>query len=106
MPTQITVSHVRELDRNPWARRQALYRLSEPVSYGFDWETQSFTGTTEHVIVSSITTPAGPETFIFPARADGSPLDYLEMPGSAPGSWTHEQALRRAGWTPDPDLRQ
>lgn len=68
-----------------------LYRLSAPVSHE--------EGVTEYVIVSAADVMfSGPETYIFPADADGNVISWLGMPGSFRGAADHEEALRRAGW--------
>lgn len=71
-----------------------LYRLSEPVPCGWDNE-----GSTDHVIVSAVVAPySGPETYIFPASADGKVMDWIEMDGSFQGGLDHAAAIAGAGW--------
>lgn len=71
-----------------------LFKLSQPVKY--------FSGggnmQTEHVVVSAVTAYSGPETYIFPADADGRVLDYMELDGSFRGGLDHAHALDGAGF--------
>lgn len=65
----------------------------------------------EYVVVSAVTPkPSGnpaldtipgildPETFIFPAKQDGTVTEWLELPGSFLGAMDIPQALRNAGY--------
>lgn len=90
----ITATKLRNL---PNSRSDAaLYRLSEPVPYGWNKDA----GTTKYVVVSAVVAPySGPETFIFPADKDGKILLWAEMDGSFRGALDHEAAIRNAGWT-------
>ena len=82
-----------------------LYRLSEPVPYsGLFREDNEAAPTTDHVIVSATVVGygEGPETYIFPAAAEGDqPVSWLEMDGSFKGGLDHEVALRRLGFEVD-----
>ena len=71
-----------------------LYRLSEPIDDGEG-------GTTDYVIVSAkvVDIIYRPETYIFPARADGSVINFTDLPGSFDGAVDHDRAIREAGWT-------
>lgn len=69
-----------------------LYRLSEPVTY-------EETLTTDHVVVSAAHGMlTGPETYIFPADADGKILNWGELDGSYRGGLDHASALESAGF--------
>jgi hypothetical protein len=70
-----------------WTGDAALYRLDEPHE-GAD-----------HVIVSAtVAMLSGPETYIFPASAEGEVTDWGELEGSFRGGLDHAEALRRAGY--------
>jgi len=72
----------------------ALYHLSEPVAVDSDG-----TITTQHVIVSAADVPySGPETYIFPANADGKITGWSEMDGSRRGTLSHTEVIEAAGW--------
>jgi len=72
---------------NGWRSYAALYRC-EPPHEG-----------EEYVVVSAVDAPySGPETYIFPANADGTTKDMAEMPGSFRGALDHYTALARAGY--------
>ncbi len=87
----ITATLVRQLDG--WNGDARLYKLSAPVQPYAD------VGPTDHVIVSASDVPfSGPETFIFPADAEGNVINWGEMPGSFRGSLDHAEAIRQAGW--------
>jgi hypothetical protein len=74
-----------------------LYRLDPPY-VDTDWEGRE-RGTHEHVIVSATFVPfGGPETYIFPADAEGNIADWGELDGSQKGTLDHEQVLRDAGY--------
>lgn len=92
-----TATFIKQLER--WRGDARLYKLSEPMAYGWgDEEAEE----TEYVIVSAVIAPfSGPETFIFPAREDGSAIDYLELDGSFQGALDHARALRNVGYTID-----
>jgi hypothetical protein len=75
-----------------WKGDARLYELSEP---GVTDDGEQY----DHVIVSAIVADyTGPETYIFPAKADGEALDYIELPGSYRGGLDHESALTGAGY--------
>jgi hypothetical protein len=78
-----------------------LYRLDPAISYD---EQQG--QTTEHVIVSAAAR-TGPETYIFPADADGRIASWGELQGSFQGGFDHAEALRGAGYEiiePEPPI--
>lgn len=73
----------------------SLYKLSEPISYGYD----DLGGTTPYVVVSAtVVLGSGPETYIFPADEHGHILNWSELPGSFRGDLDHVQAIENAGW--------
>lgn len=75
----------------------ALYRLSDPVPFGWNSDVSK---TTDHVVISGADVPySGPETYIFPANSDGEVIDWLEMEGSFRGEIDHARAIAEAGWT-------
>lgn len=94
----ITATKLRQV--NPSANgNQYLWHLSEPVGYGYDWEKDTTKSVTEYVITSAaVVFGSGPETYIFPADADGNVIDWGEMSGSIRGYLNHEMAIREAGW--------
>ena len=95
--TQITVTFVRKLP--DWRGDARLYKLSEPVGYDRDCETGKYAGTTDHVAVSAADVMfSGPETYVFPADAEGEVLDWGAMDGSFRGALDHERAIREAEW--------
>lgn len=64
-----------------------LYRCEPPLA-GHD-----------RVVVSAANVPfSGPETYIFPADAEGKVIDYTELHGSFQGALDHAEALRGAGY--------
>lgn len=95
-----------------WRGDARLYRLSRAVAFHtLDGEESS----TEYVIVSAID-PVSldglaqvlnrlcgfedgvPETFIFPATAEGSAVNHVQLAGSFQGGKDHAKALRDAGY--------
>jgi hypothetical protein len=57
----------------------------------------------EYVVVSAVTTLQvgsldGPETYIFPADADGKVTRWFELVGSQKDTLDHAKALRDAGY--------
>lgn len=79
-----------------WTGDARQYRLSAPARFG--WR-EDDSGVTEHVIVSATHAMyTGPETYIFPADAEGNLLEWSEMEGSYRGGLDHAEALRRAGY--------
>lgn len=69
----------------------ALYRLTPPIK---DYE---------YVIASAVTTMQfggdGPETYLFPATAEGEIVNFGELPGSMKGTLSHAEALLNAGYS-------
>lgn len=75
---------------------QRLYKVNPPVEYGYG-DTKSVT---EYVVTSATKAMfSGPETYIFPADADGTIVDWSEMDGSFRGDLCHETALSNAGYS-------
>lgn len=89
-----TATYIKTLDG--WRGEARLYKVDPPMAYG--WGDDE--GTTEYVVVSAVVVPyiGGAETYIFPAREDGSVIEYGEMEGSFRGALDHEQALENAGY--------
>lgn len=70
-----------------WNGRAKLYRVDPPHEG------------VEHVVVSAVSAPfSGPETYIFPADADGNVTSWLELDGSYRGGLNHVAALVNAGY--------
>jgi len=96
-----TYKYVRRLDG--FRGHACLYKLSSPVEYDFyksvlpdnnasNDEVELVTKSTDHVIVST-STYFGLETFIFPADANGTVLNWGELPGSQRGTSSHVDVL-------------
>lgn len=76
-----------------------LFELSEPIEYGYDYETEQYKSSTAFVVVSATGAMfSGPETYIFPADAQGEIESWIELDGSYRGGLDHSQALRGAGY--------
>jgi len=90
----ITATFIKDLDG--FNGHASLYKLSEPVGYGWDGDK----GKTEYVVVSAANVLfSGNETYIFPANEKGNVSDWAEMAGSYRGGLSHEEAIINAGWT-------
>lgn len=75
-----------------------LYKLTPPL--GIPCKENESQGETEFVVVAGIVTPCdGPETSIFPAKADGEITSWNELEGSFQGEIDHGKALAKAGYT-------
>lgn len=77
---------------------QAVYKLSEPVTfpeYRYDGEEGS---TSEHVLVSGVNSVYAHETYIFPCDEAGYVLDLGELAGSFQGGIDHGAALAGLGY--------
>ena len=74
-----------------WTGDAALYSVTPPLE-----------DDVHYVIISAIDTFIGHirahETYIFPAKEDGKPISYCELPGSAKGTTSHEEVIDNAGW--------
>ena len=92
-----TATFVRDLTGFTGAAK--LYKL-DPAFEERDWRTDEVEATHEHVIVSATIVPwgGGPETYIFPATADGEIADWGELSGSYKGGLDHATALENAGY--------
>ena len=76
-----------------------LYKLSEPVTFDYEWDKDRDTKNTNYVVVSEANIPySGPETHIFPADKEGEVISWLELKGSFRGELNHERALQNAGY--------
>ena len=72
-----------------------LYELSEPLKpYAIDENDSEY----NYVVVSAAIAYGGPETYIFGADESGNVLDWLELPGSIRGEYSHDVALNHAGY--------
>jgi hypothetical protein len=76
-----------------------LYRVDPPVER-IDWSSGEEKQTLhDYVVVSAVVAMfSGPETYIFPASADGEVVDWLELNGSFRGGLDHGSALGQAGY--------
>jgi hypothetical protein len=79
-----TATYIKNL--TGFAGTAALYKLSSPLE-GHNY-----------VVVSSVTRPIDPETYIFPADKRGDILDWSELRGSQHGTLNHADALKSAGY--------
>lgn len=76
-----------------------LFKLSEPIPWDYDWETNQNKSSASFVVVSAtIAMYSGPETYIFPADEEGEIISWSELDGSYRGGLDHAQALRGAGY--------
>ena len=92
-----TATKIKDLE--DFTGRAALFRLSQPVAYDYDWDTEQYKSETEFVVVSATDVMfSGPETYIFPASEDGEIVNWSELDGSFKGALDHELALRNAGF--------
>lgn len=70
-----------------------LYKLDPPMGGEY------VDGPIEYVVVSAtVAMMVGPETYIFPADAEGKITDWGELDGSFRGSLDHDRALANAGY--------
>jgi len=78
-----------------WNGDTRFYQLSSPAIYSYGHPEKR----TSYVIVSAIVAIYnGPETYIFPAKANGMVITYREMDGSFRGELDHAQALAGLGY--------
>jgi hypothetical protein len=76
-----------------------LYRLDPPLSIDNGWDEDTKGCVAEYVVVSATHAMfSGPETYIFPADADGNVTNWGELAGSYRGGLDHEAALSGAGY--------
>jgi len=72
-----------------------LYQLDPPMK---DYDDKEH----EFVIVSAAIAPySGPETYVFPADANGNIISWGEMPASQRGTLSHKLVLTEAGYMID-----
>lgn len=93
-----TATFVRDVSQQNGATGvQHLYKLDPPITDD-SWGGESTDY--EHVIVSATVVffGGGPETYIFPATAEGAIASWGELPGSYKGGLDHAQALIGAGY--------
>lgn len=85
-----------------WRGHAALYRMTPPLK-DHEWSKDEAVEEYEYVIASAVTTlqfdGVGPETYLFPATAEGEVINYGELPGSMKGTLSHREALKNAGYT-------
>jgi hypothetical protein len=104
--TNKTATHVKSLNE-----RQALYRLSEPVQYGWsdDGQTTTFVVASLALGWTGVSTGRGSfaagffggnptECLVFPARADGEIIEMCEIGGSYDCPGGHQEALEGMGF--------
>ena len=72
----------------------ALYRMEPPLD-GHDFVIAS----------ASILVPTGPETYLFPADAEGNVVSWLEMDGSYRGGLSHAKAFAGVGYSIEPPAK-
>lgn len=89
-------------DQNDFQGDARLYRVDPPMKgERFDDDTDKYeTATHVYVIVSAVVAfGQGPETYIFPADAEGKVTNWGELDGSFKGGLDHARALQYAGYT-------
>lgn len=85
-----TATFIREIEG--WKGHASLYKLSEPLGWP---EENKF----DFVIASAVNAFGdGPETYLFGSNEQGVVLDWMELPGSMKGTWSHSEALKAAGY--------
>ena len=73
---------------------QRLYRLSRPVRLRKLFDDDEGEGAEfDHLFVSAVRVLGAPETYVFPAAADGAVIDWLELDGSFKGGLDVQRAL-------------
>ena len=89
-------TYVKRIDG--WRGDAALYHLNPPTTYmAYDGD-EYRPHETSFVIVSAVVVYGEPETYIFPADAEGECLSFGELEGSQKGTLQHGDALRDAGY--------
>lgn len=87
--SRATAKMIRQLDG--WTGDAALYELSKPIT--------DRDGLKHKFVIASATLVLGsPETYLFPANAEGKCLDFGELTGSYRGGLSHTKALLGAGF--------
>lgn len=91
-----TATYIKTLDGFKGEAR--LYAVAPPIEER-NWDDE-VEATHDYVIVSGVYAMfSGPETYIFPADAEGNITSWLQLDGSFQGEIDHEQALSNAGYT-------
>lgn len=74
-----------------------LWRVTPAVKWGNHYQGDAG-GETEYIVSSAVVAMfSGPETYLFPADADGEVLDWSELPGSYRGGLSHDAAMDGLG---------
>jgi len=95
----ITVKRLRELPG--FLGTGILYKLSEPIGFDIDYETDKPEAFTDHVVISTVYVGYSCnrwETYIFPATPEGKVINWGELPGSMNYEQSQEAVISRAGW--------
>ncbi len=75
-------------DIKGWRGAASLYKCEPPLDGH------------EYVIASAANVPfSGPETYLFPATAEGEAENMTELSGSMKGTLSHAEAFEDAGYT-------
>ena len=84
-------------DLPDWRGAAKLWKLSRQVQcLAYGKRKSHRKAKTQYVITSAVRVPfSGPETYIFPADAQGKPLCYMELPGSFQGALDQVRAIQR-----------
>lgn len=94
--TTFQVEFIRDLTEG-WTGTAKLWRVDPPIKWGHHFEDDEG-GESEYVVTSAtVALFSGPETYVFPANADGEVVDWGELPGSFRGSLDHDAAIRGLG---------
>jgi len=94
-----TALFIKIMGRSKFQGDARLYKVTPPMSYDMNYETNKYDKVTKYIIVSACDTfDEGPETFIFPSDSKGNVINWGELNGSYRGGLDHEKALRRAGY--------
>lgn len=81
---------------NTYGHTKKLYRLSPPLTHE-DWD--GSTQVYQYVIASGADAPfSGPETYLFPADANGEISNWGELEGSFRGDIDCDRAIENAGY--------
>lgn len=90
-----TATLVRQLDGFTGDAR--LYRCEPPMPYRASWDAEE-DSLTEFVVVSATCVLGDPETYVFPADAEGEIVWWGEIGGSFRGGLDHSRALAESGY--------
>ena len=91
---------VRVKQLRKWRGYAVLYKITPPYTREPDYDDDSYAGTFDYVIVSSIKETSegfGAETMIFPGDENGEPIDMLDL-FCHRGITTHKKALHDFGY--------